>query len=326
MTQSFHAEEPVTISVVTPCYNGARYLRDTLGSALAQSKAPLEVIVVDDGSTDDSAAVAESVGGCVRVIRQSNQGESVARNRGLEEARGSHVLFLDADDLLAPEALAHLASALRGRRDTVAIMGCVWFRTTPAEAEKTRLFEYDGFFPEIIQGNLAPVHCWLAPVDLVKAAGGFLGSLQWFEDWDMWWRVALRGASLVTVDYPGALYRQHPTSQFATISSANRARGHAILINRMGQALLNDPALLAAHGDTLLWALWTAVTRAREAGVPWRELEEISNTLLRVASAGPAHVRNSTFARTARLVGVRGAIGLQRLSGAVAGRPASTTA
>jgi glycosyltransferase involved in cell wall biosynthesis len=97
------------VSVVIPCYNGANFLRDTLRSVLAQTLPPLEVIVVDDGSTDDSAAIAESFGPPVRVFRQPNQGESVARNRGIEEARGDWVAFLDADDLWLPEKLAEQA-------------------------------------------------------------------------------------------------------------------------------------------------------------------------------------------------------------------------
>jgi glycosyltransferase involved in cell wall biosynthesis len=101
-----------TVSVVIPCYNGARFLRDTVGSVLAQTLPPLEVIVVDDGSTDDSAAVAESFGSPVRVIRQPNRGESVARNRGIAEARGDWVAFLDADDLWLPEKLAEQAKLM----------------------------------------------------------------------------------------------------------------------------------------------------------------------------------------------------------------------
>lgn len=96
---------PPTISVVIPCYNGARFLRETLESVRAQTYPVLEVLVVDDGSTDDSAAIAESYGGPVRVLRQRNQGESVARNRGLDEAQGAWVAFLDADDLWKPEKL-----------------------------------------------------------------------------------------------------------------------------------------------------------------------------------------------------------------------------
>ncbi|WP_166832036.1 glycosyltransferase family 2 protein [Thalassoroseus pseudoceratinae] len=88
-----------TVSVVIPCYNAAPFLRETLDSALNQTHPPLEILVIDDGSTDDSAAIAESYGGPVRVLRQPNQGESVARNWGIEEAKGDWIAFLDADDI-----------------------------------------------------------------------------------------------------------------------------------------------------------------------------------------------------------------------------------
>src|SRR4051812_28904107 len=92
----------ITVSIITPCYNGGRFISDTIRSALGQTRPPLEMIVIDDGSTDGSANIAESFGAPVRVIRQSNHGESVARNCGISEAKGTHILFLDADDLLAP--------------------------------------------------------------------------------------------------------------------------------------------------------------------------------------------------------------------------------
>lgn len=88
-----------TVSVVIPCYNAAPFLRETLDSAINQTYPPLEILLIDDGSTDDSAAIAESYGPPVRVIRQPNQGESVARNRGIDEAKGDWIAFLDADDL-----------------------------------------------------------------------------------------------------------------------------------------------------------------------------------------------------------------------------------
>jgi len=84
-------------------------------------------VSINYDSTDELAAFADSFGPPVPILRQSNQGESVTRNRGLAEARGTHVLFLDADDLLAPEALAHLSESVQNRPGAVALMGCGWF-------------------------------------------------------------------------------------------------------------------------------------------------------------------------------------------------------
>jgi glycosyltransferase involved in cell wall biosynthesis len=93
-------------SVVIPCYNASPFLGETLQSVMNQSYLPLEVLLVDDGSTDDSSAIAESFGSPVRVIHQANQGESVARNRGVDEAKGDWVCFLDADDVWEPAKLS----------------------------------------------------------------------------------------------------------------------------------------------------------------------------------------------------------------------------
>ncbi len=107
------------ISVVIPCYNAAGFLPETLASVLRQTYSPYEVLVVDDGSSDDSASVAASFGPPVRVICQANQGESVARNRGIDEARGDWIAFLDADDLWDPVKLQRQAACLDGQTLTV---------------------------------------------------------------------------------------------------------------------------------------------------------------------------------------------------------------
>src|SRR3954470_1810603 len=88
-----------TVSVIIPTYNYARYLPQAIDSALGQTHAPLEVIVVDDGSTDDTPRVLEAYASRIRVIRQANQGAGAARNAGIAAARGEYVAFLDSDDL-----------------------------------------------------------------------------------------------------------------------------------------------------------------------------------------------------------------------------------
>ena len=106
------AQDNIKISVVIPCYNGAAFLPETIESVLAQTYPPLEILVIDDGSTDDSATIAQAFGRPVSVHQQPNQGESVARNRGLEMARGDWVAFLDADDVWHPEKLATQVDAM----------------------------------------------------------------------------------------------------------------------------------------------------------------------------------------------------------------------
>jgi glycosyltransferase involved in cell wall biosynthesis len=305
--------DQVTVSVITPCYNGQRFIERTLRSALGQTRPPLEIIVVDDGSTDDSAARAEAFGPPVRVLRQTNQGESVARNRALEEARGSHVLFLDADDLLQPEALEHLAVASSGRPGAVALMGCSWFSEDPSAPYDTRVPASPSFFPAIIESNLAPPHCWLSPVEVIRKAGGFYAELRWYEDWDLWWRVAMLGPELVGVPYVGALYRRHPGSQLATIRLVDQIRGHASLMGRMAQAIVARPDLLSAYGSVLLWSGFTALRRARSKRIPWTELEPLTFSLYEIATKGPDAVRRSRLARAMRLLGVRNATTLHGL-------------
>lgn len=101
-----------TVSVVIPCYNGAAYLREAIDSVLRQTVAPLELLVINDGSTDDSAEVAGSYGPPVRVVSQENRGLAATRNRGLDEARGDWVAFLDADDVWEPNKLEMQLAAL----------------------------------------------------------------------------------------------------------------------------------------------------------------------------------------------------------------------
>lgn len=102
------------VSVVIPVYNGARYLEETLNSVLAQSYQPLEVIVVDDGSSDGTSDLLLRFGDRITRITQDNQGQAAARNRGIAAARGEYIAFLDADDLWHANKLtrqiAHLQS------------------------------------------------------------------------------------------------------------------------------------------------------------------------------------------------------------------------
>src|SRR5687768_4945424 len=99
------------VSVVIPCYNSAAWIRDAIGSCLAQTYQPLDIVVVNDGSTDNSVQIIEEYGQRVRLVSIANGGLSAARNFGMSVARGEYIQFLDADDYLLPEKIAHQATA-----------------------------------------------------------------------------------------------------------------------------------------------------------------------------------------------------------------------
>lgn len=122
-----------TISVVIPCYNAALWIRETLQSVLAQSHPPAEIIVVDDGSQDESATIIATEFSDVQLIRLSNGGPSRARNIGAAQAQGEWLQFLDADDLLHPQKLAWQSATLRQQPTTIAFLFSAWQLLTEQE-------------------------------------------------------------------------------------------------------------------------------------------------------------------------------------------------
>src|SRR5439155_7442237 len=104
---------------------------------------------------------------------------------------------------------------------------------------------------------------------------------------------------------------QHSSSQLATVSAANRARGHVALIDRMAAAFLNRPPLLQKYGDDLFWCMWTALARAHTAGVPWNELRSLSNHLRQVSRQSEGSAGRSVTARLIRSLGARAALALR---------------
>lgn len=122
---SGEAECAGAISVIIPCYNGEAFVADAISSALAQELAPREIIVVDDGSTDGSAAQVARFGAAVRLLRGPHRGIAAARNRGVAAAEGELIAWLDADDLWEPEALRVLAEVLVADRSLAGVYGMV---------------------------------------------------------------------------------------------------------------------------------------------------------------------------------------------------------
>ena len=130
----------MNISVIIPVYNGARWLAESIDSALAQGELVSELLVVDDGSTDDSAVIAQShTDPRVQVVRKDNGGAASARNLGIQNAKGRYIAFLDADDVWRPGKLELQMAALEQRADVGVVTGLMknfWIAGLEAEAEE----------------------------------------------------------------------------------------------------------------------------------------------------------------------------------------------
>ena len=145
-----------TITVIIPVHNGERYLAEAIHSVLAQALPPDEIIVVDDGSTDASAAIAQSFGPPVRVLTQANLGPAAARNLGVQHATGELLAFLDADDLWLPDKLAHQVHFLLDNPVCQAVFGRMENFITPEldERQAVLLAKSAGQGGEILVGTL----------------------------------------------------------------------------------------------------------------------------------------------------------------------------
>ncbi|MFD5063871.1 glycosyltransferase family A protein [Streptomyces sp. NPDC058394] len=210
--------------MIVPLFNAKKYIGACLASVLSQTHQELEVIVVDDGSTDDGAAIAEGIADeRIRVDRGANRGVAAARNRGLSLAKGEFVAFLDNDDLWYPEKLSEQISVLQSDRGVVAV-GAVFQYLSGNGGRllgRTGQDARDADSRERLQrGQLMPfpMSSLIAWTDTVRAAGGFDDSLSSVDDLDLMTRLALAG-SVATVMRPLGAYRVH--------SSAVSARHHA---------------------------------------------------------------------------------------------------
>lgn len=185
------------VGIITPACNVAPYIGDTIRSVLAQIHRAWTMTIVDDGSTDQTAAVAASFNDPrIRLIRQRNAGVSAARNRGLTASNTETVLFLDADDWLAPDALVVLAATLRADPGAIAAVG-PYQRKRDGEPEwesrVSRAPSGDLLKPLLIRNLFANGGHILIRRHVLDAVGPFDMGLAYGEDWEYWIRLAQFG-------------------------------------------------------------------------------------------------------------------------------------
>lgn len=178
-----------SLSAIIPSFNCVQWLAAAVRSCLEQSVTPLEVIVVDDGSTDATGEVCATFGGQVRCVRLENGGVSRARNIGAKMARGEWLVFLDADDVLLPHALAALRACAEREKAGVAY-GMVIERAEPEKLARLNGFDFAAGNPPtaaqrtLRRGAVATPGSAIVRADLHRQVGGFMTGYEPLEDRD----------------------------------------------------------------------------------------------------------------------------------------------
>ncbi len=218
------------VSVVMPVFNGERYLEATLASVFAQTYPEIELIVVDDGSTDRSLEILDALGDRVVVVRQQNRGPAAARNLGVQKAKGKWIAFLDADDIWEPEKIQRQLAQCGGfswsYTDSV-FMGGV--NDGRRDSEFTPKFQ--GMVVEkLICSNFISTSTVMVLRQALLDAGGFDESLRSIQDWELWVRLAGR-CEVGYLDEPMMRYRVHSAS--TSRGTRNTLPNHLKVIDKM---------------------------------------------------------------------------------------------
>ena len=200
--------QPGLISVIIPAYNAARFIALAIDSVLAQPHRPMEILVIDDGSTDRTAEIADRYGPPVRCLRQANAGPPAARNRGLAEARGELIAFLDADDVFEPDCLRLQCEKLAAHPATDIVVG----RRTREDVRTAA----DGTLAFTLHPDQDEVALSLGATLIRRAAfdriGRFDETLRHCDDWDWFMRVREAGLAMLLHRALVLRIRLHPAN------------------------------------------------------------------------------------------------------------------
>ena len=192
------------VSVIIPAYNAAGYIKEAVESVLAQTYRDQEIIVIDDGSTDSTAAcVSTAFGDSVVVIRQSNGGPSSARNCGIEAAKGKYIAFLDADDTWFPDKISEQVNLMERYPDVGMVFGNAVTLKDGIKAEKSH-FEQEGLdeayfgdpiyykevFKKLFHKNIIMTQTVMVRASVLEKTGGFNADFRFGEDFLLWLDIA----------------------------------------------------------------------------------------------------------------------------------------
>src|SRR5688572_14316988 len=245
---------PVTssplVSILVPCYNQGRFLSFAIDSALAQTYPNVEVVVVNDGSTDDTSEVARSYGDRIVLVEQENAGLSAARNSGVLASSGEFVVLLDSDDVLLPECVGMRVRHLLDAPQVGIVAG--YYREIDETGERlprvpeVRRLSSQAHYYQAVKRNWGPPVGWTIRRSALDECGMFDPSLRSCEDWDLLIRIARR-YDLAYEPTVTALYRQVP---------GQMSRNHLVMLDAASRVLAKNSAIAPSRLGHWWWALF----------------------------------------------------------------------
>lgn len=256
------------VSVIIPARNAAGTIAETFQSLQAQTFTDWEAIVIDDGSTDATAEITQRHAAAdprIRMIVGDAQGVSVARNRGLAEARHEWILFLDADDWIKPSHLQTMTAAIR-KDPELAGAYCGYARVAEdgTEFAGQTWWEPVDLFEQFARCCIWTVHATVVRKSVILEVGGFLPGWKTCEDWDLWLRIARTGARFAMVCENLALYRMRHGS--ASLDAEDMVRGSLETV-RLGHS--PDPRVPNPKPEYANGLPAEGLTRARLTVIAW---------------------------------------------------------
>ena len=297
------------VSTIIPVFNREAMLREAVASVLAQAHRPIEVVIVDDGSTDGTPAAADALAAAhpeITVIHQPNRGPGAAREAGRQRARGEFIQYLDSDDLLEPEKFAMQVRGLDGHPECGASYGWTRLRkpdgSVDAQPVKRTGERIDAMFPAFLQSRWWDTSTPLFRRSILDAAGPWLEQ-RVEEDWEHDARVASLGVRLhycpAWVSETRQLDPGRASRIFGPETLRDRARAHALIYSHARRAGIGDEAPEMQHFARELFLL------ARQCGAAGLAPEsEMLFRLAREASgAGGNRLQFRAYAALARILG-----------------------
>ncbi len=264
------------ISVVIPVYNREQTIERAIDSVLAQERLPEEIIVVDDGSTDNTPEILNAYHTKIQVVRQSNKGVSAARNRGVELARGKWIAFLDSDDEWLPDKLQKQMTYLEQHPNTRILQTDErWIRNNMRVNPGKKYFKKSGnIFKNCLKTCIVGPSTVICERSLLKEKGGFDENLPVCEDYDLWLRIAAKHPIPLIKQTLIIKYGGHPDQLSLSTPGMDRFRVQSLekILKKEPLSMTQRSELLEELILKLSYLYEGAVRRRKDSGIYLKKL------------------------------------------------------